>query len=51
MLNYLSLTFLLKGVDNKIATASDFQQCDIFTSVDSDELSQPPYKLRNYKWL
>ena len=27
----------------------DFQQCGIFTSVDSDELVQPPIKLRNSK--
>ena len=28
----------------------DFQQCDILTSVDSDEPVQPPVKLRNSKW-
>ena len=28
----------------------DFQQCDILTSVDSDEPVQPPFKLGNYKW-
>ena len=28
----------------------DFQQCDILTSVDSDEPLQPPFKLRNFKW-
>ena len=27
----------------------DFQQCCILTSVDSDELVQPPVKLRNSK--
>ena len=29
----------------------DFQQCDILTSVDSDEPVQPPVKLRNSKWF
>ena len=28
---------------------SDFQQCGIFTSVDSDQPVQPPLKLRNSK--
>ena len=28
---------------------SDFQQCVILTSVDSDEPVQPPVKLRNSK--
>ena len=28
----------------------DFQQCGILTSVDSEELVQPPFKLRNSKW-
>ena len=32
------------------ATAWDFQQFDILTSVDSDEPLQPPVKLRNSKW-
>ena len=32
------------------ATAWDFQQFDILTSVDSDEPVQLPYKLRNLKW-
>ena len=27
------------------AVACDFQQCDIKTSVDSDETVQPPFKL------
>ena len=27
----------------------DFQQCDILTSVDSEEPVQPPFKLRNSK--
>ena len=34
---------------NKSATTCDFQQCGILTSVDSDELGQPPFKLRNSK--
>ena len=29
--------------------ACDFQQCGIFTSVDSDESVQSPPGLRNYK--
>ena len=32
------------------ATAWDFQQCGILTSVDSDEPVQPPFKLWNSKW-
>ena len=32
------------------AMTCDFQQCGIFTSVDSDEPVQPPFKLRNSKW-
>ena len=32
------------------ASARDFQQFDILTSVDSDEPVQPPFKLRNSKW-
>ena len=27
-----------------------FQQCGIWTSVDSDQPAQPPFKLRNSKW-
>ena len=29
----------------------DFQQCGILTSVDSDEPVQPPFKLRNSKFV
>ena len=32
------------------AAASDFQQCGILTSVDSDQPVQPPFKLWNSKW-
>ena len=32
-----------------LASACDFQQCGILTSVDSDEPVQPPFKLRNSK--
>ena len=32
-----------------IASACDFQQCGILTSLDSDETVQPPFKLRNSK--
>ena len=32
------------------AVSCDFQQCDILTSVDSDEPVQPPLKLRSSKW-
>ena len=32
----------------RVATC-DLQQCDILTSVDSDEPVQPPFKLRNSK--
>ena len=31
------------------AVTCDFQQCDILTSVDSDEPVQPLFKLRNAK--
>ena len=31
------------------AATCDFQQCGIYTSVDSDEPVQPPFKLRNSK--
>ena len=31
------------------AATCDFQQCGILTSVDPDELVQPPVKLRNSK--
>ena len=31
------------------AVTCDFQQCGIFTSEDSDEPVQPPFKLRNSK--
>ena len=34
----------------KWATTHDFQQCGILTSIDSDELVQPPFMLRNSKW-
>ena len=34
----------------KFAVTCDFQQCDILTSVDSDEPVKPPFKLRNSKW-
>ena len=32
------------------AATRDFQKCGIFTSVDSDEPLQPPFRLRNSKW-
>ena len=32
------------------AMTCDFQQCGILTCVDSNELLQPPFKLRNSKW-
>ena len=34
----------------KSATACDFQQFDILTSVDSGEPLQPLFKVRNSKW-
>ena len=42
--------FLLLVLDYNWASACDFQQFDILTSVDSDEPVQPPFKLRNSKW-
>ena len=35
---------------HNLATARDFQQCGILTSVDSDEPVQPPFKLKTSKW-
>ena len=35
--------------DRKWATTCDFQQCGIFTWIDSDEPVQPRFKLRNSK--
>ena len=32
-----------------LSRASEFQQCGILTSVDSEEPVQPPFKLRNSK--
>ena len=45
------MLILLSPVEGKaiLAVTCDFQQCDILTSVDSDEPVQPPYKLRNSK--
>ena len=45
--NFHILTF--RGI-NLWASARDFQQFDILTSVDSDGPVQPPFKLRNSKW-
>ena len=54
------LVFSIKRTTNEVcavahkeniwATACDFQQCGILTSVDSDEPVQPHFKLRNSKW-
>ena len=33
----------------KVAATHDFQQCGILTSVDSNKIVQPPFKLRNSK--
>ena len=33
-----------------MATTCDFQQCAVLTSIDSDELVQPPFKLRHSRW-
>ena len=41
----LSLRLIMKW-----AATWDFQQCGIFTSVDSDEPVQSPFKSRNSKW-
>ena len=44
---------LLAGQDKKLliwAATFDFQQCSILTSIDSDKLVQPPFKLWNSKW-
>ena len=34
---------------HNLAVTSDVQQCGIWTSVDSDEPVQPPFKLINLK--
>ena len=39
----------LEPINNK-ASACDFQQFDILTSVDSEEPVHRPFKLRNLKW-
>ena len=39
----------LKRSPKTPALTRDFQQCGILTSVDSDGLEQPPFKLRNTK--
>ena len=41
---------LTNVIINNWATTCDFQPYDILTSVDSDEIVQPPFKLRNSKW-
>ena len=48
----LSETFDITGeyVLHNSAATCDFQQCGILTSVASDKLVLPPFKLRNYKW-
>ena len=38
---------LTNVIINNWVTTCDFQLCDILTSVDLDELVQPPFKLRN----
>ena len=41
---------LTTALINTICAATcDFQQCGIFTSVDSDDPMQPPFKLRSFK--
>ena len=39
----------LAGIQKNGAATCDLKQCDILTSVDSDEPVQPPVKLRNSK--
>ena len=50
ILKCMSILFFQEFHYNISATTCDFQQCDILTSVDSDESVQPPFKLRNSKW-
>ena len=45
----LKIVFLFSQPKHNLATTCDFQQCGILTSVDSDELVQPSFKLRNSK--
>ena len=49
---YSSLCLLVSYAENlrKWASAWDFQQCGIFTCVDSDGPLQPSFVLRNSKW-
>ena len=46
MVGNKSTSSLLKTIQ----LSRDFQQRGILTSVDTDELVQPPFKLRNSKW-
>ena len=52
-MSFLILALVLLILDIPLvmirASACDFQQCGILTSVDSDEPVQPPFKLRNSK--
>ena len=51
MSDFVSLSDICDKIYDIIwATAWDFQQFEILTSVDSVEHSQPPVKLRNSKW-
>ena len=40
---------ILNDCIEKCGVTHDFQQCDILTSVDSDEPVKPPFKLSNSK--
>ena len=45
----IDLGSIQKSMQCCLLMACDFQQCGILTSVDSDELVQPPFKLTNAK--
>ena len=47
---FLIFFYLTALLQHNWADTCDFQQCGIFTSVDSDEPVQPPFKLWNSKW-
>ena len=47
--DYSANGHLTTYTNNIRASTCDFQQCDILTSVDSDEPVKPPFELRNSK--
>ena len=46
---YISISS--ENIDSHRIATRDFQQCDILTSVDSDEPVQPPFKLSKLQMM